>query len=167
MYDGYQTLKVVREGKIVTVTLNRPAVKNATNAKMHQELMRVFPEIGTDEEAHVVILTGEGDTFSAGGDMSALRFAVDNQPRWMESMREARQILYNVIDLDRPIIAKINGHAIGMGATLASAIRIRSTLLALVFTKPARATFEIACARRVPTLRKYWTQPAVVRGSRM
>jgi enoyl-CoA hydratase len=119
MYEDYETLKVVRRGKIVTVSFNRPEVRNATNPRMHSELMRVFPEIGTDPEAHVVILTGEGDSFSAGGDVSTLRSSIDDQRRWMESMAEARQILNNVIELDRPVIAKINGHAVGLGATLA------------------------------------------------
>lgn len=119
MYAGYETLKVQRQGRIVTVAFNRPEVKNATNPRMHQELMRVFPEIGTDPEAHVVILTGTGDAFSAGGDIQTLHASLDNHARWIESMVEARQILNGVIELDRPVIAKINGHAIGLGATLA------------------------------------------------
>ncbi len=55
----------------------------------------------------------------------------------------------------------------GIGATLARAIRIRSILPPFIFARPASATFEMACARRVPTLRKYCTQPSVVRGNRM
>ncbi len=119
MYQGYETLKVVRKGRIVTVSFNRPEVKNATNALMHQELMRVFPEIGTDSDARVVILTGEGDCFSAGGDLDGLRAGLDNHARWIESMTEARAILNGVVDLDLPVIAKVNGAAVGLGATLA------------------------------------------------
>ncbi|WP_157215405.1 enoyl-CoA hydratase/isomerase family protein [Flavisphingomonas formosensis] len=119
MYEGYETLKVVREGKIVTVSFNRPEVKNSTNARMHQELVRVFPEIGRDPEAHVVILTGEGDSFSAGGDIAGMKRNLDDPARWVESMGEARDILMGVIDLDRPVIAKVNGHAVGLGSTLA------------------------------------------------
>jgi len=119
VYEGYETLKVVREGRIVTVSFNRPEVKNATNARMHQELVRVFPEIGRDPEAHVVILTGEGDSFSAGGDIAGMKRNLDDPARWVESMGEARDILMGVIDLDRPVIAKVNGHAIGLGSTLA------------------------------------------------
>jgi enoyl-CoA hydratase len=119
VYEGYETLKVVREGKIVTVSFNRPEVKNATNGRMHQELVRVFPEIGRDPEAHVVILTGEGDSFSAGGDIAGMQRNLTDPHRWVESMGEARDILMGVIDLDRPVIAKVNGHAIGLGSTLA------------------------------------------------
>lgn len=119
MYEDYQMLKVVREGAVVTVSFNRPEVKNATNMQMHQELARVFPEIGRDPEAHVVILTGEGDVFSAGGDIGGMQKTLDNPARWVDSMSEARDILMGVIDLDRPVIAKINGDAVGLGATLA------------------------------------------------
>ena len=119
MYEGYHALKVVREGAVVTVSFNRPEVKNATNMQMHQELVRVFPEIGRDPEAHVVILTGEGDVFSAGGDIGGMQRNLDDPARWIESMTEARDILMGVIDLDRPVIAKVNGDAVGLGATLA------------------------------------------------
>jgi enoyl-CoA hydratase len=119
VYEGYETLKVTRSGKIVTVSFNRPEVKNATNMQMHQELERVFPEIGTDPDANVVVLTGEGHCFSAGGDIGGMQRNLDDNARWTASMIEARNILMGVIDLDRPVIAKINGHAIGLGATLA------------------------------------------------
>ena len=84
VYDGYEALKVVREGLIVTVTFNRPEVRNATNAQMHQELARVFPEIGRDPDAHVVILTGAGESFSAGGDLDGLRNSIDDHARWID-----------------------------------------------------------------------------------
>lgn len=119
MYEGYETLKVESEGGIVSVTFNRPEVRNATNALMHQELARIFPEIGTDPDARVVVVTGAGDSFSAGGDIQGMRKSLDDHGRWIESMLEARDILRGVMDLDRPVIAKVNGHAIGLGATLA------------------------------------------------
>ncbi len=119
MYDDFETLKVTRDGKILTIAFNRPEVNNATNPVMHQELERIFPLIGTDRDTHVVVLTGEGRTFSAGGDINTLKASLDNQARWVESMEEARRIVYAMLDVDRPVIAKVNGHAIGLGATLA------------------------------------------------
>jgi enoyl-CoA hydratase len=119
MYENYETLKISQDGGIITVAFNRPELKNATNAQMHQELERIFPEIGRDPDARVVILTGEGNAFSAGGDIGGMKKNLDDKARWLESMREARAILMGVIDLDLPVIAKVNGHAIGLGATLA------------------------------------------------
>jgi enoyl-CoA hydratase len=119
MYEGYEFLRVERQGGIVTVTLNRPEVKNATNPQMHRELERVFPEINTDPEARVVVLTGAGRAFSAGGDLKQMQEGVDDHGRWIEAMGEARRLLSNLIDVEVPVIARINGHAIGLGATLA------------------------------------------------
>lgn len=119
MYQGYETLLIERSNKIVTVTFNRPEVRNATNPRMHQELERVFIEVGRDPDANVVVLTGAGSCFSAGGDLAQMKANLDNHVRWNESMAEARRILNNLLALDRPVIAKINGHAIGLGATLA------------------------------------------------
>jgi len=119
MYDDYEMLKVTKAGKVVTVAFNRPELKNATNPQMHQELVRIFPEIGRDPDANVVILTGEGDCFSAGGDVSALKNSLDDHIRWNESMIEAADIVNAIVDLDRPVIARVNGHAMGMGATVA------------------------------------------------
>ncbi len=119
MYEGYETIAFSRDERILTVTLNRPEVRNATNATMHAELKRVFPEIGSDPDVDVVILTGAGESFSAGGDIAGMNASLDDHGRWNDSMAEARAIISGLIDLDRPVICRINGHAMGLGATLA------------------------------------------------
>jgi enoyl-CoA hydratase len=119
VYEGYETIAFQRDGGILTVTLNRPGVRNATNPTMHKELVRLFPEIGEDPDTDVVILTGAGESFSAGGDIIGMQQGLDDHVRWNASMAEARQILFGLVDLDRPVIARINGHAMGLGATLA------------------------------------------------
>jgi enoyl-CoA hydratase len=120
MYEGYETLAISRSDRVVTVMLNRPESRNATNTLMHQELVRVFGEIRADKETNVVVLTGAGEkAFSAGGDVEALREAFVNQARWADAMAEARAILDGLISLDQPVIARVNGDAYGLGATLA------------------------------------------------
>jgi enoyl-CoA hydratase len=120
MYDAYETLAISRRGRILTVALNRPEFRNATSTPMHQEFLRVFAEIRTDTETNVVILTGVGEkAFSAGGDVETLRTQYHNQARWIEAMKEARDILYGLISLEQPVICRINGDAFGLGATLA------------------------------------------------
>ena len=66
MYESYQHLKFERRGRILTVVMNRPEVKNAANVRMHNELSRVFRDVAADPEAGVIVLTGAGDAFAAG-----------------------------------------------------------------------------------------------------
>lgn len=117
-YDQYRLLAVERRGKVLVVTMNRPPV-NASNSAMHGELSRIFGEIARDDLVEVVVLTGAGRAFSAGGDLDEMRDRLDQPERWLNSMREAREIVLSMLDLDKPIIARVNGHAIGLGATLA------------------------------------------------
>jgi len=119
-YEGYQTLAVSRADKILTITLNRPEVRNATNGLMHQEFIRLFAEVRTDPETNVVILTGAGEkAFSAGGDIETLREYFTDQAGWAASMVEAKAILEGLVSIDQPVIGRINGDAIGLGATIA------------------------------------------------
>jgi enoyl-CoA hydratase len=118
-YDDYETLKITRKGTVLTVAFNRPELRNATNALMHRELLRVFPEINEDPETNVVILTGEGKAFSAGGDIGQMLHDLDHPERFISGMKEAKQILMGMAGCDRPVIGRINGAAVGLGSTLA------------------------------------------------
>jgi enoyl-CoA hydratase len=68
MYDDYQALKFSRRGKILTVTMDNPPL-NSASFQLHDELSYVFYEIARDKECSVVVLTGAGRAFSAGGDI--------------------------------------------------------------------------------------------------
>jgi enoyl-CoA hydratase len=119
MYDNYQTLLFRRDGAILTITMNRPEVRNAADMVMHNELSRVFREVARDDDTRVVILTGAGAAFSAGGDIIAMQRKLADRTLWIQTVIEAREIFYSMLDLDKPIIARVNGHASGLGATLA------------------------------------------------
>ena len=71
-YSAYGALDIQRQGRILRVTINRPESLNAIDAQLHDELSRVFSDIGMDDEADVVVLTGAGRAFCAGGDMAWL-----------------------------------------------------------------------------------------------
>jgi len=118
-YDSYKSLQVIRLGGVVTVTLNRPDFLNAINEAMHEELARIFVDIGSDEEARVVVLTGAGEkAFCSGGDIVWMNKLLD--PReFTRTTIEGRRIIYSMLDCQKPIIARLNGHAIGLGATIA------------------------------------------------
>ena len=117
-YD-YRTLKLERKGRLLTLSMNRPDKLNAVDAVMHEELSRVFSDINLDDGADVVILTGAGRGFSAGGDMAWQQAMIDDAAIWAGIAREGKKIVTSLLDLEKPIIAKVNGAATGLGATLA------------------------------------------------
>jgi enoyl-CoA hydratase len=119
MYDAYQALKLSREAGVLTVTLDNPPT-NAVTEAMHAELRTLFPRINQDDETKVVVLTGAGErAFSAGGDVNDMIRLLGDPAATIRSMKEATDTVYGLLRLEKPIIARINGHAIGLGATLA------------------------------------------------
>lgn len=119
MYGNYQHLDFGYRGRILTITMNRPEVRNAANVRMHRELSTVFREVARDEACDVVVLTGAGAAFSAGGDIVAMQEKIDDRAKWVDTVEEAREIFSGILDLPKPLIARINGAATGLGATLA------------------------------------------------
>lgn len=119
MFEDYRHLRFERRGRILTVVMDRPEVKNATNIRMHRELSTVFADCARDPDSDVIVLTGAGDAFSAGGDIRAMRDKIADRALWNDTVNEARALFYSVLDLDKPLIARINGPATGLGATLA------------------------------------------------
>lgn len=116
---SYQTLKIEREAAVLTVTLHRPEVKNAANARMEVELCQLFTEVAHDPDVRVVVLTGSGEVFSAGGDFAYMREVLAEQAKFWDAMAYGKRLIFSMLDCPKPIIAKINGHAMGLGATLA------------------------------------------------
>jgi enoyl-CoA hydratase len=116
-FTRYRTIRHERRDRVLTLILNRPEALNAVDGEMHAELTQVFFDAANDPLSDVIVLTGEGKAFSSGGDI-----------RWMQSIidegfdltaREAKRIIVSLLDCEKPIIARINGHATGFGATLA------------------------------------------------
>ena len=118
-YSGYEHIRFDRKDGILRVTLDRPDVLNAINQRLHRELAQAFFEIALDPHTRVVILTGAGRAFCAGGDLA-----------WMEQMlaapspygvmnAEAKRIVYGLLELEKPVICRLNGDAMGLGATIA------------------------------------------------
>ena len=115
----YQTITLTRSGRLLTITLDRPDALNGVNEQMHEELGDVFTFAADDPESDVLVLTGAGRAFSAGGDFAYLAETAQNPERFDVDVRRAKRIVYNILDLEKPLICKLNGHAVGLGATLA------------------------------------------------
>lgn len=118
-FAGYEHLRFARRGRVLTITMDRPQVKNAANVRMHRELSRVFADARRDSDSDIVVLTGAGDAFSSGGDIRAMRDKIADRTLWNDTVDEARALFYAILDLDKPLIARVNGAATGLGATLA------------------------------------------------
>ena len=109
-YSDYQhILFEYREPNILWVTLNRPAVLNAADKQMHTELVALWETIEQDPKAEVVVVTGAGRAFSAGGDLKLVEDAYQNFDEIIRILDEARELVYNMLNFKKPIISAING----------------------------------------------------------
>jgi enoyl-CoA hydratase len=118
--SSYQRLIVERRDHgVVLLTLSNPGKLNATDAVLHAELARVFRDVDDDPAIRAVVVTGEGKAFSAGGDLAWIAGQVGSYEQTMRVMREAGDIVRTMIDCDTPIIAAINGVAVGAGLAVA------------------------------------------------
>jgi enoyl-CoA hydratase len=117
-YTGYSSIRFDRVGDVLKVTLANPRnALNAVDGEMHDELRRLFEDLKMERTARAVLLTGSGRAFSAGGDFNWMT-SVDTAGLY-ELRREGKQIVWNLLDVELPIVAAVNGPAIGLGATLA------------------------------------------------
>ena len=119
-YSHYQHLLFTRQDHgILLITINRPEVYNATNARLHWELSRVWLDIADDPATRVVVVTGAGAAFSAGGDLDMIESFKGDIKSIAGTMKEAADIVYNIANLDKPVISAINGVAVGAGLAVA------------------------------------------------
>src|SRR5258707_11134405 len=115
-YSEYQHLLFERKDDgILLITINRPEVLNAPNSRLHGELSRVWLDIADDDETNVIVVTGAGRAFSAGGDLDMIQNMAASAANIGKAWKEAGDIVYNMINLDKPIISAINGVAVGAG----------------------------------------------------
>jgi enoyl-CoA hydratase len=115
----YSTLTLTRKDRLLTITLNRPDLLNAVNLEMHDELADAFHFAATDEHSDIIVLTGAGRAFCAGGDIEHIARNAAEPERFDHEARIAKRIVFAMLDLDKPLICRMNGPAIGLGATLA------------------------------------------------
>ncbi len=115
----YSTLETERIGDVLRVTIAHPSSPlNAVDAALHHDLTQLFADLKREDEARAVVLTGRGKAFTAGGDFQWF-------PEFRDSgkgdrlRRDAKQMIWDMLEVEIPIVAAINGHAMGLGASLA------------------------------------------------
>ena len=119
-YTDYQHLAFEpKPNGVLLVTIKRPEVLNAANARLHWELTQVWLTVDADPKTRVVLVTGAGKAFSAGGDLSLVEDMTGNPDALTRTMREASDLVYNMINLDKPVVSAINGVAVGAGLVVA------------------------------------------------
>lgn len=115
-------LAIELQGRVLRVTLNNPEKLNANTAPMHWALSRIWDDIDADPEVLCVVFTGAGDrAFSAGGDPAQMKQNLGNHAHWLHISNESKRIVHGMLACNKPIVARLNGHAVGFGATLALA----------------------------------------------
>lgn len=142
----YETIKVDIENKIMTITLHRPEHLNAYTRTMQDELIHAFDEADRNDNVRVIIMTGAGRAYCAGADLHEYSF-IDDGP--MEEHRDGGGVLtLRIFELKKPIIAAINGAAVGIGATmtLPMDIRIASENAKMGFVFGRRGITQEACS---------------------
>jgi enoyl-CoA hydratase len=118
-YDLPAELTVEAEGPVRIVTLNRPAELNAINRELHWALANVWRQLAVDPDARVVIVTGAGRAFSAGGDLDWIMSFPDDPAARDDSLREGAQIIEELLRFPLPVVAAVNGAAVGLGCSIA------------------------------------------------
>ena len=113
-------LLVESQGAVRIVTLNRPDALNATNPALHRELALVWGDLADDPEVAAIVLTGAGKAFCAGGDLDLLDRMVGDAELRAEVMDEAAAIVRAMTSVRVPIVAAVNGPAVGLGCSLAA-----------------------------------------------
>lgn len=118
----YEWIKIDKgDDGIVTLTLNNPRRKNAVSRPMHRELERIWDDVDADDDIRVAILTGEGDAFCAGTDLSVQDAENESGRKKRPPTRSARRLFWNMLDAEKPILAKVRGPAYGVGVSIALA----------------------------------------------
>lgn len=113
------TIDIAREGRLLRITLNRPEAMNAANLELHDDLADALWFAQCDSGSDLVVITGAGRAFSAGGDLDHIENNARNPHLFDHEAQVAKRIVFTLLDIDKPVICRMNGHAVGMGATLA------------------------------------------------
>ena len=119
-FSDYERLRFERRDQgVLLITMDRPEKYNAADAKMHSELARVWTEVSADPRTRVAVITGAGKAFSAGGDLDMVRQMAGNHDRVAHMLSEMSDLVYNIINCEKPVVSAINGVAVGAGTVVA------------------------------------------------
>ncbi len=115
-YAAYASLELERpEEGILRIVMNAPGKLNAAGPEMHRDLAAIWPDIDRDPDVRAVIVRGAGPAFSAGGDLDLVEAMADDFATRIRVLKEARDLVYNVLDCSKPVVSAMHGPAVGAG----------------------------------------------------
>src|SRR5215510_7760147 len=149
-YSKYKKLKIdYAAERILRITFNRPETYNSVDQATHTEITNIWRDIDADPSINAVIVTGAGRAFSAGGDFEMIKQIMADPVARMASWKEAKDLVYNVINCNKPIISAINGVAVGAGLVVGILADIsicgRSARIVDGHTRLGVAAGDVAC----------------------
>ena len=108
-----------RDHGVLLITIDQPHKYNAADEQMHTELATVWNDVAADPQTRVAVITGAGKAFSAGGDLAMVERIAGDYDRVQHMLKEMSDLVYNIINCDKPIVSAINGVAVGAGTVAA------------------------------------------------
>jgi enoyl-CoA hydratase len=115
-YGSYQRLKLDwPEERILRITMENPGRLNAADASMHRELTHIWRDVDEDPQVSAVIIRGAGEAFSAGGDLDLVEEMTQDFETLTRVWKEARDLVYNIVNCSKPIVSAMQGPAVGAG----------------------------------------------------
>lgn len=118
MYDMPEEIQVEADGPLRIITLNRPEELNAVNDDLHVGLARIWNRLSLDPTARVAVITGAGKAFSAGGDFNYIKELSEDVDLRTKTIIDGREIVMGMVRCRIPVIAAVNGPAVGLGCSV-------------------------------------------------
>lgn len=119
-FEDYEQLSFTRHDHgVLLITIDRPEKYNAADEQMHTELTRVWTDVSADPGTRVAVITGAGKAFSAGGDLAMVERMAGDYDRVGHMLGEMSDLVYNIINCEKPVVSAINGVAVGAGTVAA------------------------------------------------
>jgi enoyl-CoA hydratase len=118
-FSDTPNILVEQEGAVVTITLNNPDMRNAFLEDMHDGMREIWWKLGEDDSVRAVVVTGAGKAFSAGGDIPAFIKSYESVDYRRRTLRGARRLMEAQAEFHKPVVAAVNGPAVGLGCNLA------------------------------------------------
>ncbi|MEX2481385.1 MAG: enoyl-CoA hydratase/isomerase family protein [Gammaproteobacteria bacterium] len=115
----WERFEFERDGRVLTAVLTSSHRMNGVDEPMHEELARVFTDLQRDGESDIIVLTARGRAFCAGGDFDWFQAQIEDPARFRAIAWDAKRIVASLLELEKPIICRMNGAAAGLGATIA------------------------------------------------